>query len=235
MVGRGLVVRTFERPVNGFNLLFLQLFLFDFGLHVWYHVHIIQLVEKPMFNKIILAAVLAMSAAPSIAVERILIEGVGRVVHERIEVFTLATDNMDLFAVKASERLLAYSEATGYEACGMIAKGQGSFGLVITSNHSHIACAIQPRELPDGMVSTGVDIHSHGLGAVKMNQSDMLFSGIRANARSRHMHGAVYGQDRNMFSPADLALGEGYLAGPAGTLYHDGKGGIGMVKVAAGH
>lgn len=177
-----------------------------------------------------LAFLLAAFAMPVAAIEKIFIEGVGVVVHENVEIFSVESDDMHAFAGLAAQRMLAYSQATGYEACGIIAKGHGRLGIVITSNHSHIACAVHEDKTPHGMTSTGADIHSHGLGAVKMNRQDMMFSGIRLGARDRHLQGTVYGQNRNRFSAVDLTAGPGYLAAPNGTLYHDGKGQISLIR-----
>lgn len=164
--------------------------------------------------------------------ERMSLPNGGRVTYERLfEVRAEPGETLDTFAKRVSPRLREFSDATGFEACGTFAQaGDGVFGVVIGTNHSHIACAVRRGVVPEGMTAVDEHIHSHGIEeARRMTDSDRTFAGIRSDARSRHS-AVIYGQTIDAFSEQDLHGSRGYLATPVGTLHHDGAGTVRVVQ-----
>lgn len=164
-------------------------------------------------------------------VRQINIDNIGKVPYEFLfEETSVNGETMDQFMARIAPRLVAYSEETGFEACGVIATKGDAFGIRIGSNHSHVACANFRAMIPDGMEATPYTIHSHGKGAAKMNVADMRFRGIPETARSQRMFGTLYGQDRDKFSDQDLKGAAGYLATPNGLIHHNAKGVIRVIS-----
>lgn len=153
--------------------------------------------------------------------ERVMVKGLGVIPYQKLfEEKSLPNETLDMFVSRISHKLVAFSDATGFEACGVIGEQSGRFGVVIGTSHSHVACANFSKYLPDGMRSTGQTVHSHGTGAAKLNATDLLFMGIPVTSRSIHMYGKTWGQERDQFSSQDLKAGSGYLAHPKGVLHH---------------
>ncbi len=129
---------------------------------------------------------------------------------------------MDAFAIELQPILWAFAARTHEEPCGEIAVGGGRFGIVLGSNDSHLACAIDADRVPPGMHATGVTIHAHGgAGSFYMNRADMVFSGIRTDGTQPWIR--VAGENVEHFSPTDFAGGPGYLATPTGVIFQNGS------------
>lgn len=131
--------------------------------------------------------------------------------------------SFDAFLLEVGRTLRAYSDKSGFEACGMLAEtsDKAGFGVVITTTGSHIGCIIHPDILPDGMASMGVTIHSHGRDRmVAMNRQDKRLAGIAPEDELRYQ---VMGQDLYHFSPTDYQGGPGYLATPDGVIFQNGN------------
>lgn len=127
------------------------------------------------------------------------------------------------FLIDAGKTLRAFSDKTGYEACAEIATDGDRFGLIVTTSHSHIGCAVNRGLVPDGMHPTGESIHSHGINtAFHPSRIDRMFLGIPLTARADAA--IVGGQDPNHFSATDFAGAHGYLATPTGLKYQRGSG-----------
>lgn len=142
--------------------------------------------------------------------------------YEHIANFTSQPgESEQAFLMRIGPSLRAYSNKTGFESCGVIASdGKGHFGVVLGSNHSHLACVNDESRVPKGMTSTGETIHSHGRqGSFNMNKSDKILSGIDAGSGLIPVHGQILDQ----FSPTDYASGPGYLATPTGLMYQHGE------------
>ncbi len=175
---------------------------------------------------------LAFLASPALAltqdtagtVERIKLPGIGAVDYQHL--FTETSEpgeTMDAFAARLSPRLRAFSDETGFEACGVIATDGERFGAVIGSNRSHIACANFNSKVPAGMRATGQTIHSHGKERhFRANRNDLALNG-QAFAGERGLRG-VAGQNLREFSELDYDGGAGYLATPEGTKHQAGYG-----------
>lgn len=131
------------------------------------------------------------------------------------------------FLIRIAPQLRAYSDRTGFEACGVIGSNQkGLFGVVLGSNHSHLACANNSNLMPQGMTSIDETIHSHGSNrSFQMSRVDKLFTGRSDNGSIVSMSLATrHGQILDHFSPQDFNGGWGYLATPEGLLFQKGKG-----------
>ncbi len=125
------------------------------------------------------------------------------------------------FLLRVAPQLRAYSDKTGFEACGIIgADGHGGFGVVLGSSHSHIGCANDPARVIAGQTSTGETIHSHGRRGLRIlaTPADVIMMGSPIDP-PRYMGGF----DLAHFSDADFAH-PGYLATPTGLLYQAGQG-----------
>lgn len=135
-------------------------------------------------------------------------------------------ESMDSFASRLAPRLLAFSQETGFEACGVIATDGERFGATIGTNRSHIACANFNRKVPEGMVSTNETIHSHGTeGRFRANRNDKIMQGELFHGRDfRGTRKTVAGQNVREFSEMDFRSGPGYLATPEGVKHQNGHG-----------
>ena len=128
-------------------------------------------------------------------------------------------ESRDDFAARIAPQLRAYSDETGFEACGVIATDGERFGAVIGTSKSHIGCANYHGKVPEGMRSDNVTIHSHGGDrSFGVNKADRRFLGERLPSHVRSIHGQVLDQ----FSALDYAE-PGSLATPSGIIYQDGR------------
>lgn len=154
-------------------------------------------------------------------VEQISVPGLGRVPYQRLfEVVSEPGESLDTFAARIGPRLRAYSDATAFEACGVLATDGTRLGVVIGTNGAHIACANFESKVPNGMRSTGQTIHSHGgEKSFNANRADKALLGGQLGGRAV---ATVHGQTLDAFSPLDFDGGPGYLATPTGMKHQDG-------------
>lgn len=84
--------------------------------------------------------------------------------YEHVGDFTShAGETLNDFLLRVGPSLRAFSDRTGFEACGVIAEGAaGSFSIVVGSSGSHMACVNDPARVLAGYTSTGETMHSHG-------------------------------------------------------------------------
>ncbi|KAF1704968.1 hypothetical protein [Pseudoxanthomonas kaohsiungensis] len=158
-------------------------------------------------------------------VQRVVVAGLGSIDYQPLfEAVSEPGETLDAFVIRVAPRLVAYSDTTGFEACGVLASNGDRFGLAVGTNRSHVACASFRNKVPAGMVSTAETVHSHGKGAARLNRNDLRFLGLSEDARSHRMFGTLHGQDRFRFSERDLAGEAGYLATPHGVVHHNGGG-----------
>lgn len=134
--------------------------------------------------------------------------------------------SFDAFLGDVDHALRAFSDKTHFEACGELAEtaGKTSFGVVITTNNSHLGCVIRIGLVPDGMTAIGVTIHSHGgQGQFDMNRADEKLAGVYDPTSIRRI--PIAGENLYHFSPTDYAGGPGYLATPNSVIYQNGTPG----------
>lgn len=155
-------------------------------------------------------------------VERVHVNGIGQLDYQRLfEAVSEPGESMDVFARRVGPALRAYSDATGFEACGVLATDGERFGVVVGSNHAQVACANFSSKVPERMASTGVTIHSHGkAGRRRANRNDLRMMG-RGEMRLDRA-GMMSGQSLTAFSEMDFAGGPGYLAIPGGVIFQEG-------------
>lgn len=130
------------------------------------------------------------------------------------------------FLQRVAPSLRAYSDKTGFEACGVIATGpQGGFSVVLGSSHSHLACVNDPSHVLEGYTLTGETFHSHGTAKqFVVNKADKLLMDPQiADQLETARRRMLAGQSLFHFSPADFASGPGYLATPNGVIYQHGE------------
>lgn len=157
-------------------------------------------------------------------VEKINIPGIGRVDYQFLFTeISAAGESLDAFALRIGPRLRAFSDETGFEACGVLATDGTRFGVVVGSNHSHIACANFHSKVPEGMSSTNETIHTHGKEKVLTNnRNDRALQGQAFHGQ--RVLRAVAGQNIREFSNMDYDGGAGYLATPEGVKHQKGAG-----------
>ncbi len=162
-------------------------------------------------------------------VEYVRIPGRGRVAYQFLfEEISEPGESLDSFASRIGPRLRAYSEETGYEACGVLATDGELFGVVIGSNLAHIACANFNAFRPIGMKPTGQTIHSHGVDErFYANRNDVALQGQLLGGGKGIK--SVAGQKLNAFSNMDYEGGPGYLATPTGVIHQQGEGTVRQV------
>ena len=157
-------------------------------------------------------------------VERVNVPGIGSLSYQRLfEAVSEPGESLDGFVLRIAPRLRAYSDATGYEACGVLATDGERFGVVVGTNHSHIACVNFSVYRPIGMTSYKKTMHSHGVeGKFKPNNADITLQGQHMSGRYLRIN-TVHGQKLAEFSDDDFRSGPGYLAAPEGrAFYHNG-------------
>lgn len=157
-------------------------------------------------------------------VQRVRIPGIGVVDYQRLfEVVSEPGESLDAFALRIGPRLRAYSDDTGYEACGVLATDGERFGVVIGSNRAHVACANFDAFRPASMKPTGQTIHSHGVeGRFHANRNDVALQGQLFAGQMGIK--SVAGQKLDDFSRMDYDSGPGYLATPSGVIHQRGDG-----------
>lgn len=145
--------------------------------------------------------------------------------------------SFDEFLGEVGRALRAFSDKTKFEACGELAatSDKTGYGIIITTNKSHLGCVIRIGLLPAGMTKLGLTIHSHGgQGQFDMNRVDMKLAGVYDVASIMRI--PISGENLYHFSPTDYAGGPGYLATPDGVIYQDGTPGkYTVVPVSGDH
>lgn len=146
---------------------------------------------------------------------------------EKVPVIRLSTitsyeqEQKEVFLSRVGRFLHNFTKNNGFEACACICEGQDSYGVVIHTNESQIACATI-NTCPNQMVKTNEIIHSHPvLGQnIRLNKNDVAFLSLRQGTRvNRHQ----IARSRAGFSDTDKALGPGYLVEDGMLLYFDGE------------
>lgn len=143
----------------------------------------------------------------------------------------------DAFVLRVAEALKAWTDQSGTEACGPIARtNEGRYYVQLTTLNAQMVC-LRSTVMPEGMIYTGEDIHSHvhrhpGSVAVtfedqaalrEVGEQQMLENMRRLGIR-------VVQVDPVDFSDDDYAGGAGYLVVNDTLRYQHGRGT--SVKVA---
>lgn len=138
-------------------------------------------------------------------------------------------ESLDSFVLRIAPELRAYSERTGFEACGAIAKTtEGTYSIIVGTNHSHIGCAVLHDKIAPDAIFTRQAIHSHGTDKpVRPTKADLVFFGPMLSKygigpNTRRPLTKIGGQGANDFSETDLKGLDGYLAGETRVLHHVG-------------
>lgn len=158
-------------------------------------------------------------------VRQVSIAGVGVIDYQRL--FTVQSnegETMDQFAYRIAPRIKAYSEETGFEACGVIAQKDDKFSVIVGTNFGYVVCVNSRSLVVEGFQHAGATIHSHGKqGRFNPSKTDQLFMGQHFTGRHQNLT-VVHGQAQNDFSDEDRKSGAGYLAGTNGRLFYQNKG-----------
>lgn len=156
-------------------------------------------------------------------IEVLQVPRIGRLEYQRLfEVVSDRGESLDDFALRVGPRLRAFSDETGFEACGVLATDGVRFGIVVGSSRSHVACVNFGSKVPEGMTNTGQTIHSHGKpGRRRANAADLKLMGRGEMRLDRG--GMMSGQSLTAFSDMDFAGGPGYLAIPGGVIHQNGN------------
>ncbi|MFC4528159.1 hypothetical protein ISN76_14145 [Dyella halodurans] len=148
-----------------------------------------------------------------------------------------SNEQHDAFVLRVAEALKTWTDQTGTEACGPIARtGDGRYYVQLTTLKAQIVC-LRSTVMPEGMTYTGEDIHSHARrhpGSVTVTFQDQIAmrevgeERMLDNMRRLGIH--VVQVDGVDFSEDDYAGGPGYLVVNETLRYQHGRGT--SVKVA---
>ncbi|HEL3200029.1 TPA: hypothetical protein ACKP7X_002508 [Stenotrophomonas maltophilia] len=166
----------------------------------------------------------ALTALPCSAQDRVNVPGIGLVPYQQLfEAVSEPGESLDAFALRLGPRLRAYSDETGFEACGVLASDGDRFGVVIGTNHSHVACVNFASKVPAGFQPTEETIHSHGgEKTFAASATDVLLLSKDAFGSRSRTSLRVTGQKLGEFSKTDYQGGAGYLATPKGVIHQAG-------------
>lgn len=141
-------------------------------------------------------------------------------------------ERRDAFVLRVAQVLKGWTDETGTEACGVIARDDaGALQVVLTTERSQVVCLI-PISAPGGGTLTGDSIHSHpadgGRHKVRLTVQDL--AALRALGRGgfvdmlRRMDIRQVDAEPDTFSVDDYATGHGYLVVGDSLLYQHGPG-----------
>lgn len=150
--------------------------------------------------------------------------------YREIGVFTSANgQTLTSFLEEVRPSLRAFSDSTGFEACGEIGRSADGnrYSIELGSSLSHIGCAIYDDKVASGFVPARLSIHSHGRqGSFNASRADRILLGLSPYSDTLV---PIHGQILDHFSPTDYANGAGYLAAPHSLLYQNGHPGSEIV------
>ena len=150
----------------------------------------------------------------------------GKVPYQRLfEMISNQGESEDSFAMAVASRLRAFTNATEFEACGVIAHDSvGHFGVVIGTNEGHAACANFSDKIPNGMIASDDTIHSHLTALTyRANRTDRIFLGLLVTK------GEIISPDKaDLFSDEDFQE-PGYLVGGDRLWHQKGKATVRLV------
>lgn len=175
------------------------------------------------FFNFLVGGLLALLAFPSLAsdtagpVERVQIRGGDSVEYQLLfEAVSETGEALDAFVLRIAPRLRAYSDETGFEACGVLATDGDRFGIIVGTNRSHAACGNADTFVPAGMKPVGQTLHSHRTGGMyRANKNDRALIGGRVGKGYR-------ATEADTFSAADFTA-PGYLVGSGAVWHQIGK------------
>lgn len=128
------------------------------------------------------------------------------------------------FLLRAGSTFRDFTAVSGFEACAQLCHSpEGLAGLLITTNNSHIGCAVVDR-CPLGMLPSGLTVHSHPQQPTYLvNEADRVF------LAARHPEQAIGKRSRRTvstqagFSLYDYQWGPGYLVDGDLLRYQEGR------------
>jgi hypothetical protein len=136
-----------------------------------------------------------------------------------------APGGMETFAVRVAYVLRGWTRTHGVEAIGNLCRTpDGSrWGTVLLTVDAHVASPVT-NACPDGMLATGVDIHSHPQHQrYRPNAIDQLFLGRSFTGDER------INTFPDQFSDDDF-VHPGYMVGRSGLHYQGGRDAIRLVR-----
>lgn len=151
---------------------------------------------------------------------KVRIEGIGQIEYQRLfEAVGEPGESMDSFAQRLGPALRAYSDATGFEACGALATDGERFGVVVGSSRGHTICVNFHDKVPTGMTSNRQTVHSHTTKPrYRANRNDQLVLGA-----STRLGQVVRGDHPDLFSEEDFGA-PGYMVSSDKVWHQEGKG-----------
>lgn len=128
-----------------------------------------------------------------------------------------AGESQDAFMLRLAVPMHAFTDRTGFEACGLIQHeiGGSRMRVYVTSNQSQIGCASVTVDDPSfALPSRPETIHTHPGGhSITPNVNDAaLFSGYLPGRERYDLHS-------NQFSDRDFAVGPGYVVIPGAEVF----------------
>jgi len=168
----------------------------------------------------------AWAQGPMVGDDRITIKGLGEIGYTQLfEARSEEGESLDAFALRIAPQFTAFSQKTGFEACGVLAKNETGYGIVVGTNHSHIVCLNFPDKVPAGMGGTGLTMHSHPGGRYyKVNPADRVMLGPLNALNSRVERGP------RGLSKEDFQSGAGYLVEDGEVIFQEGPQAVRRVR-----
>lgn len=132
-------------------------------------------------------------------------------------------ESLDAFILRTAPVLDAFTAKKEWEACAAIAKSHEGdrFGFVLTTSQAMLGCLVYTDMLPEGMVFSGMNFHSHpgtpDIYPTYMDQQLLNMRGLRGQVRAGDRNAG-----RRGFSKDDFEAGPGYLVAGGRVFYQAG-------------
>lgn len=122
------------------------------------------------------------------------------------------------FLLRAGGMMAAYTQMSGFEACGQVCVGERT-GIVITTSQAQGGCAVVDRCPGANMLPIGQTIHTHPqMRHYKVTRADAILSNFK------HRVGVRVSGDPGKYSDTDFEGGPGYLVTEGKLLHQQGRG-----------
>ena len=138
-------------------------------------------------------------------------------------------ETLDEFVLRIAPLVRDRTRDTGWELCGVLAQGaNGTHGIVLTSSQSSIGCVLRAQLVPDGMIASGLSLHSHPTAESKRLGITAMDRQLAAHTGHASASGGVMASQpkrrRDGFSTQDMQTGPGYLVLSKEVLFQQGFG-----------
>lgn len=134
---------------------------------------------------------------------------------------------LDAFVLRVAPTLMAFTAASGFEACGVIAHDtkSGRFGVRVGSSKGTMTCGMSRSNVPTGFVATDLTLHSHPeRRTVLPTAADVAYFEVHPIGDRIVKRGRPESLGNSVFSTADYRAGPGYLVRQGQLWFQTGPG-----------